>query len=114
MTNEPKLEAEQVENTELTQKQREKQEREAKKYWNTMITRQQAHQIVGEAIMREQEKTQMLYVQTRTLADILIAKGIVTEEELNEISKTVIKDLFDADPTPKSDAKKKKEEGNEE
>jgi hypothetical protein len=105
-------EVQEEQNPKLTKKQQEKQEKDAKKYWNTMISRKEAYEMVGQAVMREQEKFQMLYVQCRTIADLLIAKEVVTEEELNDLSKKVIEELFDANPTPRDDYEKEKEEGN--
>jgi hypothetical protein len=112
---EPVLEVEeQQEEPKLTKKQQEKREREQKQYWNSMITRKEAYEMVGQAIMREQEKLQMIYVQVRTMADLLIEKSIVTEEELNDRSKKVIEELFDANPTARDDYEKEKEEGSQE
>lgn len=104
------------ENAKLTKKQQEKQEKESKKYWGTMISRKEAYEMVGQAIMREQEKLQMIYVQVRTMADLIIEKGIVTEAELNDRSKAVIEELFDANPTARDDYEKEKEkdEGSQE
>jgi hypothetical protein len=111
---EPVLEVEQQEEPKLTKKQQEKREKEQKQYWNSMITRAEAYEMMGQAVMREQEKLQMIYVQIRTMADVLIEKGIISEEELNERSKEVIAELFDANPTARDDYEKEKEEGDEE
>lgn len=105
---------EQQEETKLTKKQQEKREKEQKQYWNSMITRKEAYELIGQVTMREQEKLQLIYVQCRTIADILIEKGVVTEDELNELSKKVIEELFEANPTARDDYEKEKEEGNEE
>jgi phage terminase large subunit GpA-like protein len=111
----PELKVEEVQdpNPKLTKRQQEKQEKEAKQYWNTMISRKEAYEMVGQAVMREQEKLQMIYVQIRTMADVLIEKGVLTEDELNERSKIVIEELFGANPTARDDYEKEKEEGKE-
>jgi hypothetical protein len=112
------LEIEQVqeevqEEPKLTKKQQEKKEKEMKQYWNKLLTRKEVTEIVGQAVMREQEKLQMIYVQIRTMADVLIEKGVLTEDELNERSKIVIEELFGANPTARDDYEKEKEEGKE-
>lgn len=83
-----------MENTELTPNQQAKEEAKAKKYWNTMVSRKEAYEMVNGATNALSQQLQLLMIQNRTLLEILGKKGIATEEEINEHSKEVIESIF--------------------
>lgn len=90
---------EQVAELRKATKAREKEEAEAKKYWNTMITRKEAYQMVQETYGNLIQQQQLLMVQNTTLLEILAQKGVATAEEINEHSKKVIESMFGPVPT---------------
>ncbi len=94
---EPQVE---VKETELSKKQLEKQEKQAKAYWNSMITRKEAFEMVQASAQESDQRLQMLLIQNRTLLEMLQLKGIATEEEINEHSKQVIESIFGPAPIP--------------
>ena len=79
---------------ELTPKQKEKQEKQAKAYWNTMISRKEAYEMVQAGLQQTEQRLQLLLIQNRTLLEILQIKDIATEEEIKEHSKEVITSIF--------------------
>jgi len=87
-------EAGDIPNPVLTDKQKAKQERDAKNYWNGMITRREAHEKIQEAIDPFRQQAQMLMVQNLSLLGILSEKGIATEEEINNYSIGVMKEIY--------------------
>ena len=91
----------------LTAKQQEKLKAKTEKAWNTMITRREAYEMMQKAIAPTEERMQMLFIQNRTLLELIVNKGIATEEDINELSKTVIESIFG---TPPTDEKEKEEE----
>ena len=80
------------------EKQAKKQEQQANKYWNTMISRKEAYEMVNQVTGELNQRLQILMVQNRTLLEILNKKGVATEEEINELSKEIIIDIF-GEPT---------------
>jgi len=80
-----------------TKKQQEKEQKQLQAYWNSMITRRQAYQMVQEAVAsmgQMSQQLQLLMIQNRTLLEMLSEKGIATEEEINEHSKKVMESIF--------------------
>src|SRR6185312_9770234 len=77
------------EEPELTEKQLEKQAKREKQYWNTLITRVEAHamamDMVKNAMEYQQDILRMLLIQNKSLAKALEVKDIITEDELNEL-----------------------------
>src|SRR5690606_554319 len=82
-----------------TVRQREKEEQKAKEYWNTMISRREAYEMVQETYANLAQQFQLLMVQNTTLLEILAEKGVATAEEINEHSKVVIESMFGPVPT---------------
>lgn len=93
-------------NMKKTKKQLEKEERDAKRYWNSMITRREAYEEIQQAIEPLSQQMQLLFVQNRTLIELIEKKGIATVDEINEFSKTVLESIFG---TPPTDEKEKEE-----
>jgi hypothetical protein len=91
----------------LTAKQVEKLEAKKQREWNKMISRKEAYEMLEKAFVDSDQRMQMLFIQNRTLTELIINKGIATEEEINELSKTVIESIFG---TPPVDEKEKEEE----
>jgi hypothetical protein len=89
---------------ELTEKQRAKLEAKKQKAWNTMITRKEAYEMVNKALQETEYKLQMLFVQNRTLLELLDKKGIATEQEIDDMSKSVIESIFGPPPTQEGEA----------
>lgn len=80
-------------------KERAKEEAKAKEYWNTMITRREAYEMVQETYANLAQQFQLLMVQNTTLLEIMSIKGVATAEEINEHSKQVIESMFGPIPT---------------
>lgn len=81
----------------LSRKQQEKEQKRIDNYWNAMITRKQAYQMVQEVVAnmgQMSQQLQLLMIQNRTLLEMLSEKGIATEEEINEHSKKVMESIF--------------------
>lgn len=93
-------------NVPLSKKQQEKQEKQAKAYWNTMISRKEAYEMVQAAVEPLSQQMQLLFVQNRTLLELLDKKGIATEQEINDASREVLISIFGEPPT---DEKEKEE-----
>jgi len=87
-------EAGDIPNPVLTEKQKAKAERDAKNYWNGMITRKEAREKIQEAVDPFRQQAQMLMVQNLSLLGILSEKGIATEEEINNYSIKVMEDIY--------------------
>jgi hypothetical protein len=97
-------------NPPLSKKQQEKQEKEAKRYWSTMISRKEAYEMVQTALQETDQRMQMLFVQNRTLIELIEKKGIATLDEINELSKSVIESIFGTPPVDGQEEQKEKEE----
>lgn len=83
------------------QKTATQQEREAKKqerYWNSMITRKEAFQMVDRAVQAEEEKLRLIFIQAKTLTNFLVSKGLCTLEELDELSKPIVEEIYGKPP----------------
>lgn len=89
-----------------SKKQLEKAAKQEKDYWNGMITRQEAKDLVVGLLAQEQEKLRMMYISVTTTLEALKQKGIVTDDELAEISKPIIEALYG----PATTGEKEKEE----
>jgi DNA-binding NtrC family response regulator len=87
-----------------TEKQLAKEKKQSEQYWNSMITRRECADMIKGAVEQEtdrisgilQERMTLLYIQIKTLSEYIKSTG-VTEEQLNEISKPIIAELF---PSP--------------
>lgn len=96
---------------EMQAKQSEKEAKKAKKYWNTMITRKEAYELVSEALTPEHNKLSMMYIQLKTITDLLLDKDIVTKEELEKKSEAVLKEIYgNAEDIQEEDKEEEKEE----
>lgn len=74
-----------------------KEEQQAKKYWNTMISRREAYEMVTEALESQNDKFRLMLVQIQTLSQLLISKEITTEDDLNELSKPILAQIYGTD-----------------
>lgn len=93
--------AEPIETAEMTEqekralaKQQEKEEKKAKEFWNGMITRKEAYEMVQDTYAQMQQQLQLLMIQNRTLLEMFTKKGIATEQEINDHSKEVMESIF--------------------
>lgn len=93
----------------LTEKQRKKLEQREKQYWDSMITRREAYEMVESAVKIASQQNKLLLLQVQTLTKFLVEKGLTTMDELNELSKSVADELYGKPPELKE--KEKKEEG---
>jgi hypothetical protein len=89
----------------LTEKQRKKLEQRQKQYWNSMITRAEAFDMVENAVRVSTQQNKLLSVQVKALTKFIIDKGLGTEEELNEIAKQVMDELYGPPPELKTEQK---------
>lgn len=109
------------------QKQQEKEEEARKKYAMTMVTRAEAYQISQETavhISRQTAKEATEFVreplmsniaQTMALSELLLKKGIITQEELQESLDEVYDKLYPlTEGQPADDKIEFVNEGNEE
>jgi len=82
----------------IDSKQVEKQRKKEERYWNTMISRKEAKNMVEETLEANLqgtlEKLQALYVQIRAVQEILIKTNVTTVDELNNKAKEIIEELF--------------------
>ena len=92
-----------------TQKQLDKEAKQEKLYWNSMITREEARTMVLSALGEIEDKVRMMFVSTSTIMNALLQKGLVTAEELDEISKPIVQALYGM--TPQAEAEPTKEDG---
>ena len=96
----------------LTEKQRKKLEQREKQYWDSMITRREAYEMVESAVKIASQQNKLLLLQVQTLTKFLVEKRLTTMDELNELSKSVADELYGK--PPELEEKEKKEEGSEE
>ena len=83
-------------------KKQEKEDKKAKEFWNGMITRREAYEMVQDTFHQTQQQLQLLMIQNRTLLEMLGEKGVATEEEINEHSKKVMESIFGPMPEPEA------------
>jgi hypothetical protein len=95
----------------LTEKQRKKLEQREKQYWKSMITRAEAYEMVESAVRVATQQNKLLLVQVRTLTEFILEKGLGTKEELNQISKRIMDEMYGPPPELKTE---QKEEGSRE
>jgi hypothetical protein len=101
----------------ITRRMVKEQEKE-RQYWNSMIKRSEARDLVLAATRNSDEKMRLLYVSTNTMLAALKDKGILTEEEFNTYAKPFMEQMYgvstdsvkeEAKPTEKPRKRKKKE-----
>jgi len=86
----------------LTPAQQKKKEEQAKKYWNTMITRAEAYGMVQQAVQQNvqqavnsyEDRIRMFYVTIRSLTEIMIEKNMITPEEMDTKGKAILEEIF--------------------
>jgi hypothetical protein len=78
----------------MTAKQVEKMKQYAKKYWSSMISRGEAKKMLEEALEEERNKTRLLFIQVRTLTELMVTKGHATLEELDNLSKPFAQQIY--------------------
>lgn len=89
-------------------KQAEKQRKKDEAYMNSMITRREAMDLVKGAVAPHEERERLLFIQVKTLANLLIERGMVTREELDELSLPVVGEIYGEQAVER--IKKQKEE----
>lgn len=82
----------------MTSRQAEKMRQQAKQYWKGMVSRAEAKEMVQSSVTPLIDQNRMLYIQVKTLTELLKDRLGVTEEELNELSKPVIVSIFGSAP----------------
>ena len=94
----------------ITRRMVKEQEKE-RQYWNSMIKRSEARDLVLAATRNSDEKMRLLYVSTNTMLAALKDKGILTEEEFNTYAKPFMEQMYGVSPdsvkeeAPKEEAK---------
>jgi len=81
-----------------TPKQMEKARKQEQAYWNGMITRREALDLVKGATAQQDEKLRMLYITTNTLLALIKDLGLATDDKINELSKPFIEMMYGPAP----------------
>ena len=88
----------------LTEKQKKRREQQEKQFWNGMVTRKEASEQMNMVATDLHNKLSLMFIQVRTMTKVLIEKGIITEEELNELSKSVVTEIYGEAPVSEATA----------
>lgn len=86
-------------NDRLTQKEEKKRQQ----YLNSMITRKEAFEMLEYQRQNFDMQLAVIYVQVKTLSDLLIKHNITTVEELEATSAEVMNEMQNVNPEAKSD-----------
>lgn len=77
-----------------SKKQIDKEADEEKRYWNTMISREECRTMILSATQHMDEKLRMLFISTSTLMNFVIQRGLATTEELDVISRPIVQQMY--------------------
>ena len=75
-------------------KKQEKLDKQRRDYWNGMITRQEAKQLVDKALERQVQKMRVLYVANQAILDLLMDKNILTKDEIVQKNSEIIRQIY--------------------
>ena len=89
--------------SEPTPKQLEKQRKKEAAYWNSMITRKEAFDLVTGKAAQQDEKLRMLYVTVNTLLALIQDLGMATPEKLDALAKPFVENMYGPIPEIKED-----------
>lgn len=95
-------------------KKDEKAQEEAKKkherFMNQKVSRKEVMDLVTDLEAEHTAQTRMLFVQVKTLTNLIIDKGLATLDELDELSKSVMESIYGVEEVTKATEEKEKEE----
>lgn len=83
-----------------TAKQQERERKQEERYWNSMISRSEARDIVIAMQQQQDEKLRMLFVSVSSIIQVLKDKNVCTQEELDAFAKPVIQSLYGIQDKP--------------
>jgi hypothetical protein len=75
-------------------KRKEKEVQRQKAYWNAMITREEARDMVIKSQEPLMEQMRTMFIQVKTLTEFVLQNGIATEEQLNEIGVPIYNEMY--------------------
>ncbi|AID50502.1 hypothetical protein [Bacillus phage CP-51] len=75
-------------------KRKEKEIQKQKAYWNGMITREEARDMVIKSQEPLMEQMRTMYIQIKTLTEFMLQNGIATEEQLNEVGTPIYNEIY--------------------
>ncbi len=84
---EPKL-------TPAEEKAAKKKAEQEKAYWNTLITRKEALDLARGVVAQREDSMRVMYMNLRILSDLLVEKGIITQEEMASKSQEILKEMY--------------------
>lgn len=102
----PMTELEKARAEKQEQKRKEKEEKAAKEYWGTMISRREAYEMFDEGFKIFKQNLTLADIKVATLAKLLVDKGVMTMEEIEEYSKKMVEEVFGPipeEPKPEGD-----------
>lgn len=79
-------------------KEAKKQERAEQRYWQSTATKAEVFGMIESNNQKKDEILRQMYIYTRALTAVLMDKGILTEEELNEATKPIIESIYGKQP----------------
>lgn len=82
----------------LTAKQAEKQRKQEQAYWNSMITRKEARDLVAGAVSQYEDKLRLMFIATNSLIALVKDLGLCTDEKFNELSKPFVEAMYGPAP----------------
>lgn len=95
------LKASQQRTSKETRQQRRARERQQSKM-NSMISRKEAVDLIRDSLKSAddivktvQEQNRLLFIQVKTLTNLVLEKGITSQEELDQIAKKAFKSIYD-------------------
>jgi len=75
-------------------KRKEKEIQKQKAYWNGMITREEARDMVIKSQEPLMEQMRTMFIQVKTLTEMVLQKGLATEDELNKIGVPIYNEMY--------------------
>ncbi|MMZ43644.1 hypothetical protein D1872_52090 [compost metagenome] len=78
----------------LSPKQAEKKRKQEENYWNGMISRKEAFQLVKGATAQQDEKLRTLYIVTNTLLALVKDLGLADQSKLDDLSRRFVEQMY--------------------
>lgn len=95
-----------IQQSTLTPKQLEKKRKQEEAYWNKMISRREAFDLMQGMVASQNDKLRRLYIVTNTLLSVIKETGLATQDQLDEYAKPFIELMYG----PDTEEKKEKDE----
>lgn len=101
-TNKEAQEQKNVQDQRKATREKEAQEKRDKQFWDSLITRKEAYElssnvsnnVVMEHMSRLEDRLRILYVSIRTISDLLVEKGILTDEDIKAKGRAIMEEIY--------------------